>query len=965
MHSALKPKLNCGVSLGAVAASLLLMSVPAGAADQTMETVVVTGIRASLESALVVKRDAAQVMDAISAEDIGKFPDKDMGEALQRVTGVQITRSSGGEGSTVTIRGGDPGMTRVEINGTGALSVTPAATDRAIDFRDLPVEFVSRLEVIKSPTADMTEGGLGGTVRVITRRPFDSQEAYLAGSAQVINGNLPGTTDPKFALIGSKLFFGDTLGVLVSGTYEQNHEADDQALTTGWATVGNSAGNARGSDIDNDGTKDFAPYLPRYFMNRRNTMRYAVNAVVEYRPSDDLKVFWDTTFARGYENVRNNAFQLSAYTGVIDYANTTLFDDGSSYGHTVNHLEVSGNGVTGSLPLDLTFRTINGYLTRQQLTTALGFSYNVTDELKVEGRFDYARARVDNQELDVVADQFNTPSAIIDMTGSERAPNIQLPGTNMMTASGVQSAYVYYTPYQDTTHSNTATLDVTYNPHWAEWLTLKAGYRRHDQIVSQWFGGHRVGVSCRNGTDTSSGNLIWVHVANCSTLQSVVSAGVTDNGAKFFSTGKLGFTDEIRSWAFLGPKLGDDIAALAAANGTLVGSDVYNPYNLTAYNPNPNVDNSFQTKTSTWGVGEGTTDFYGMASIDFPEFYLPVSGNFGIRVVETNTQSTGYSADTIKFKSGSATIPDLANTVCPQTTANVTANASTAGGSCIVFSTAQIKGGYTETLPSANLKVDIIPDQLIARFGWGKVMSLPNPADMSLSRKTDVIGLTGSQGNPGLLPYMSSDYNLSFEWYFSKLDAVTVGLFQKNISRFISSTSSTVTINDVDYLMSTKINGTDKVRIEGIEVGLQYVFDWLPKPFDGFGVTANMTIQKDSGYTQKNLIDGSALTFPGLSKQSENASIFYENEDISVRLSYVWRSKWMIKYQDRGNLPLFNASYGELDASASYNLTDYLSVFMDAVNLTDSQLVQYNTPYATSQFDTFGRRLYFGVRAKY
>src|SRR5690242_12616729 len=173
-----------GVSVAAVVASLLALSGPARADDapakapsdsnssnQELETITVTGIRKSLEDALSDKRNAVQVIDAISAEDIGKFPDKDMGEALQRVTGVQINRSSGGEGSTVTIRGADPSMTRVEINGSTALSLTVGAGDRAVDFRDLPVEFVKTIEVIKSPTADMVEGGVGGTVRVTTRRP--------------------------------------------------------------------------------------------------------------------------------------------------------------------------------------------------------------------------------------------------------------------------------------------------------------------------------------------------------------------------------------------------------------------------------------------------------------------------------------------------------------------------------------------------------------------------------------------------------------------------------------------------------------------------------------------------------------------------------------------------------------------------------------------------------------------------
>jgi TonB-dependent receptor len=229
------------------------------------------------------------------------------------------------------------------------------------------------------------------------------------------------------------------------------------------------------------------------------------------------------------------------------------------------------------------------------------------------------------------------------------------------------------------------------------------------------------------------------------------------------------------------------------------------------------------------------------------------------------------------------------------------------------------------------------------------------------------VGRTGKQGNPNLLPYVSADYNAGVEWYFSKISYVSVGFFQKDISRFIQNTSSLIDIdgNGNPYLVTYPINNTIPVRIRGIEAGFQYAFDWLPKPFDGFGVTANMTIQKDKGYSVVNALDGAPLSFPGLSKTAENASVYYENDDFSVRVSYVWRSKWLITALGRGNLPEFNMSYGELDASASYNINEYLSVFADAVNLTDSQLVQYNAPARPILFDTFGQRLYFGVRAKY
>jgi iron complex outermembrane receptor protein len=165
---------------------------PAQQAEQ-IDEVVVTGIRAGLKNSLDIKRDATQIVDAISAEDIGDFPDKNLSEALQRITGVQISRQDG-EGRSVSVRGADPNLIRVEVNGTGALPRTVAAGDRAVDFRDLPVEFVSRIEVVKTPTAEMTEGGIS-TVRIFTRRPFDTGDSYLAGSVQGVYSDLAEEAD--------------------------------------------------------------------------------------------------------------------------------------------------------------------------------------------------------------------------------------------------------------------------------------------------------------------------------------------------------------------------------------------------------------------------------------------------------------------------------------------------------------------------------------------------------------------------------------------------------------------------------------------------------------------------------------------------------------------------------------------------------------------------------------------------
>ena len=275
-----------------------------------------------------MKREAIQVVDAISAEDIGDFPDKNLSEALQRITGVQISRQDG-EGRGVSIRGAEPGLNRVEVNGVTALSLTVGG-GRDVDFRDLPVEFVSRLEVVKSATPDMTEGGIGGTVRVITRRPLDSPEPYLAGSTQMIYSNLAEEWDPKVALIGSRTFLDNKLGVLLGAvTYEERHLDSHNARTTGWLrrrppATGPRPPPGRVTDVNFDGTYDWIPEIPRYMIDRRETKRPAFMGIAEWQATDDLKLFVEGHLRARQGGSEQQFMQLSAAAGLIDYANSTV-----------------------------------------------------------------------------------------------------------------------------------------------------------------------------------------------------------------------------------------------------------------------------------------------------------------------------------------------------------------------------------------------------------------------------------------------------------------------------------------------------------------------------------------------------------------------------------------------------------------------------------------------------------------
>jgi iron complex outermembrane receptor protein len=921
---------------------LLLVGLTAtglGQADETqpaaeMDEVVVTGIRAGLRNSLEFKRDASQIVDAISAEDIGDFPDKNLSEALQRVTGVQISRQDG-EGRSVSVRGAEPNLIRVEVNGTAALSLTVAASDRAVDFRDLPVEFVSRIEVVKTPTAEMTEGGIS-TVRIETRRPFDSSESYVAGSAQAVYSDLAESTDPKLALFGSNLFFDDRLGALIAVQWEKRDLYDATANTTGWlrtttptATTCSAAAirGATRNDFNADGVCDWYPQIPRYINNRRETERRAVSTVLEFRPNDTFKTFWDLTYARGHEEVDNSLLQLNADAGLFDYANTAVGAD-----NTVTHIEFTSNGANGNLPLDLSYRNILGSLTREQYTTSLGAEWDISPQWNVEARVDYSEAKVHNDEINSTAQVFGLSRAIVDYTGSKGAPEITFPaGFDLNAGTGVNRLDSVYNPRDNNTDEITGGFDVRWSPDAVDWLTVKVGAQQHEYTTDQILRQKTVRLSCRTpAADTVSANNIVVANVPCANIESIIDTNSRTNPLEYYSTGDLGFDNTVQYWNDNTNATIDAALSAAGAVNPLAGNlDVNVP------NTNPNTNGTFIAYLDNWTVEEQTTGAYTQFDFRWDDLAMPIAGNLGVRYVATDTRSTGYSR--------------------------------VQQGAVVTFPTVEAEGDYSETLPSMNLKVGLIPDVLVMRAAAGKVLARPAPSQLAIRLSRDVIGLTGSRGNPGLLPFLATNFDLGLEWYFSTTNYASLAAFRKEISRFILlQTAPEVNPNDGQtYQITSPVNGNDEVTIDGIEAGLQYNLDFLDGFWSGFGLLANYTYQEDSGFTQTNVIDGSPLTFPGLSRNSYNASLYYENQHFSARASYNWRDEWLITASGRGSLPEFNREYGQLDASLGYNFNENLSLFLEGINLTNEELVQENAPARPIQFETFGRRFFFGVRGKF
>jgi TonB-dependent receptor len=839
--------------------------------------IVVTGIRSSLQGALNAKRNSPVVLDAISSEDIGKFPDKNVGEALQRVTGVQIDRADG-EGKGVTIRGAPPELNRVEMNGVTMLS-TEVGGGRNVDFRDLPSEFVNRVEVVKSASADMTEGGVGGTVRIVTRRPFDNGgKPYLAGSAQAIYADIGDHMDPRLAVIGSDTFANGTIGILLGGTFENRNVESHQARTTGWTQV---------NDLNGDGVKDFIPDIPRYVINRLETRRYALNGILEWKPSDDFKAYVESNWTKSRQSVTSQYLQTGTSGGIIDTANTVVGPD-----NTVTHLEMTNNtALAQTSQLGVSYRNILGDINRTTYNVAVGADWT-TGKLTLTPKISYSKAKAYNNEINATAAVTGMSSLIVDYANGQNAPEIILPNDPSTTA-GINQLTVLRRPRYDDQTEKMGKLDAEYKPDGGPFTSFKIGGQYRDLVVKSRF---YTKSTVLNG---------FSDPAVQARINAIVGGNAALGTSPFFNTGDLGFTSGYSGW-------------LNMTQGVADAVGVPDPFDA-------------QVFTDTWRVGERNLAGYAQATFAVDLGAIPVSGVIGARVVNTKVNTSGYLS---------------------------------AGG---VISPVSYDSDNTEFLPSINLKADLVPNRLTLRGTATEVMARPLPQQLAPRFTLDVVGLTGSRGNPALEPFRARQYDAGLEYYINKTSFASLTYFRKEISSFIQNTTEDYTdANNVTYTITVPTNGSQKVTINGIEAGAQVAFDFLKVPvLKQMGVIANFTYSKDSGYEGTDRFTGDSLPFQGLSRKAYNISAYYEDDVISLRGAYNWRSKYLITAAGRGGNPEFGEAYGQLDASLNVTLMPGVSMFLEGVNLLDAvRRENANSIYRRTIVETFGRRVYGGIRFK-
>ena len=881
-----------------------------------VEAVVVTGFRASIGSAINTKRRANGVIDVIKAEDIADFPDANLAESIQRVPGVSIARDAG-EGRQITVRGLGPQFTRVRINGVEGQS-TASGTDssgganrnRAFDFNVFASELFNSITVRKTASAQTEEGSLGATVDLQTGHPFDYHGATFVVSAQEGYNDLSKAWDPRIAVLASNTWADGKLGALVSVAYTKRELLEEGHGSGGWLNGTEVGGYSTASPYAQASlASTFSPRFPRYGRLTHDQKRLGITTSVQFRPDDNTLISGDFLYSDFKATREENWLEALSFARNASQGGRPeiIARDGA--------INAKGDMVYGLFDdVDIESESRFDKLDTQYTQATITAEHTFGDRFKVNGLVGFSKSDFDNPiQTTVIMNRENSDGFSYDYR-----PNANLPLINygfdvtdpLAYNFGAARSEIRLRPQGVTNTIGTAQLDGDYQL--TEALHLKAG------------------VNFKNYKFDS-----WAQARVNESVVPTLPAGVTLARLTKLVSGfgkNLGAPAGVpTSWS------APDLNAFAKL------FDIYNGQGLFELSGASNAN----ARGNIRSVEEKDSAAYAQLDFDTDRFAVPIRGDLGVRYVKTQQSSTGY-----QLVAGAA-------------------------------QQATVKRDYDDVLPALNLTAEVTPDFLL-RFGAAKVMTRPNLGSLTPGGSLSTVGVFSvSSGNPDLDPIRATTYDLAAEWYFAKDSLLSVGLFYKDIESYIQTTRISqpfsasglpvglldglgVSPNDT-FLFSKPVN-TKGGPLKGIEISYQQPFSFLPGAFKNFGAIFNVTIvdskidyisaRSPTGFVQDDLV--------GLSKNAFNATLYYEDERFSARVSGAYRDPYLTAVPSgtsTNDVDGVRKTF-TVDASASYSLNKRLKLTFEGLNLTD----EFNDQYTDSQRDSVyvyshtGRQFNFGLR---
>ncbi len=974
--------------------------------------VVVVGIRGSLDTSLNLKRESHGLVDGIVAEDIGKFPDTNLAESMQRIAGVSIDRAPNGEGQKITVRGIGPDFNMVLLNGrqmpTGIISDENGGANgsRAFDFSNLSADSISAIEVYKTSRANLASGGIGATVNVKTARPLDIKRRIATISVKANYDNsesrLPSDfqsskVTPEISGIYSETFADGTFGIALSGSYSKRNSGYNKAYTQGgWRTF-------EGTNHSDWGTIPAAPESGTDPVTNRPTglystsvdMRYSLTAVERERTNGQLTLQWAPA--------KNLTF-----TADETVASNTQHKKNAEMSSWFNFSFGGANQPGGLAPLTFT----GGPVATPIVETAL-FPNNDHDLAINAGKY--------GQKTTLNSTGFNA-----DWKASD-ALHVTLDAHHSTSVSKPDSPYGSYST-MDLGMFGQGTATAYYDQK-LPILNLGSTVFQKDKLELE--GSQFVNNLSDQTVDQAQAGGTWKFA-----LDDTLNFGLGFTKTKNRSAG---FTNQNNDWGGIGAQgdyanvpistssLGGYFGQIPGHNDPRLQQNYYmanfdalhatgiaeaiafgtpgHPAPLTAaeaaayFSASPDY-----SKGNDWRTTEKSSSLYGQWDHYF-ETSLPQNLSVGLRYERTDISSSSQVVTRIDPSWNSQ------NEV-------VLATGPTNFGSA--------KGHYAYFLPNIDWDADITSNfkvrasfgETIGRPGWDKLLG-----GTSLGSSANTGGGTGTAGNAALKPMLSKNLDLSAEWYYAKSSYVSLGAFYKKISNMVSTSTVNVTVPGLNtpiggayylagvaacggagaqplcirnyifnnyagspgvtvgttnangeiqgsiaaqpadpalnFKVTTPANGPSD-NIKGMELTAQHMFG-----SSGFGVSGNFTwVRTGLKYDNTNLTTQTALL--GVSN-SANLVGFYENDTWSVRAAYNWRDEFLASTTDgAGNNPVYTEPYGQVDASVEYKIGKHLTLQADLLNMNDGYLRQHgrSKDQLVSAIQT-GRRYLVGARYQF
>ena len=852
--------------------------------EKEIEVIVVSGIRSSLKQSMLNKREAINVSDGITAEDLGKFPDQNVAESLQRITGVSIDRS-GGEGQYVSVRGFGPQFNMVTVNGR---QMATENAGREFSFDTLAAELITGADVYKSPTASMQEGAIGATINVKTARPFDFDGFKAAGSIKGVYDDLSGETSPQASGLITNTFMDNRLGVLVSASHQQR-ESQTNMMETRYYRPGVNFTAQNGKEFSNVN-------VPQNFdigVDEQERTRTSGTAVIQYAPNDDLTLTFDGLVSKfEVDSQATNAghwFSEGNFIDAeIDENNTVVYIDNSNAGATDFIRRSFGREVS-----------MNAF--------GLNAEYSINDALTMT--VDLSRSNAEENSggeefFNVIG--YNNAYTWDNRAGGD-APTLTVAGGDaaLLNAEAGKAHYNERNGWDRDDELSEYRVDFKWQTDQDTFTQMRWGLYSQNRTkeASRLFASD-CGVYCGYGTDVSA-DLLAQYTAND------FFAGVPN------------------TWLTYDP------AAYGAYRASL------DPITGEAYN-NPT------SQSDAYIVEEDVVSAYVDFTFEGELGDMPWTVNMGVRYSKTEADLSGITRELIDLEPIENDPSDLNEVYAagdngtPVTSANE----------------------YTNILPSMNLKLELT-DEMLFRLAYSETLTRPtmdalNPAVSITNSRPNNNQATG--GNADLKPYLSTNWDMSYEWYYADTSSFVVAAFSKEVDSFILSTVATETFNlesgAYEFDVRRPRNG-DVVQVNGVELAWTHTWE------SGFGLQANATIVDSDAKIDDSAAESFALEGLG---DSQNIIAFYENGPFQARVAYNKRDDFLQNLVSPfgGTEPLNTESYAQWDISGSYDINETVTVFAEGVNITNEvtrRHGRYDNQFV--RLEDTGARWSVGVRASF